>query len=215
MDYLQQTNYPCMIIRLCGLSGQYMDSIFSCIEENTPSPARDVWPSFLCKVDHNDSLHVNTSNQPLPEPYNYPSPYTTSALFSEQKQRDNLCRLLMIQDDLLLPVWGHGKKKKGQLFPHLLILSSWFLAMQYPQEKIQPLQSPCRGVLRYYRALLHCIHWTLLCRTRDLICEGRLFCANNVWNYCCTRLCTAHTWASWEIYIFIFQYGCTFIDIAV
>lgn len=106
------------------------------------------------------------------------------------------------------------RSKKGRSFL-LLILSSWFLAMQCPQQKIQPLMNSIPRVLRCYRALRY-ILWTLLCRIRDLICEGLLFCANNVWNDCVVLICVQpHTWASWEIYIFVFQYCCTFIDIAV
>lgn len=135
------------------------------------SPPRDVWPRFLCKVDHNDSLHVNTSTfTAIPAPLHYVCP-------SAQKQCGELWSLPVIlkkekKDDLLLP---------GSF--SLLILSSWFLAMQYPPERrFTTPYTPHRCVLRYYRALLCYKHWTLLCRTRDLICEGLLFCANNVWN---------------------------------
>lgn len=78
----RENDSSCMIIRLCGLNpypvkdsniqwdkGKYPKSLV-CVPDT--SPPSDAWPSFLCKVDHNDSLRVNTSNQPFPPPPSQP-----------------------------------------------------------------------------------------------------------------------------------------------
>lgn len=184
--------------------------VFSDKEKYPQSSLRDARPCFLCKVDHDYSLQVNTSNQPLSPPII--SALTLRLLCCPNKKKNGV----MIWVGFLWLGWSpvsHVRSKKN-CSPLFFNFKSCFLAMQYPREKLNSLQTPYQGVLRYYWTLLCYRHLTLLCRKRDLVCDGLLTCANNVWNDCVVPI-WPHTQASWEIYIFVFQYSCTFIDIAV
>ena len=141
-----------------------------------------------------------------PEPYYHPGPYTTSALLPGQNQCAYLCGF-PINNDPCFPC----EKQMGHLFSPFLIFSSWFLAMQYPNErKSHSLQNPYLGVLMYSQAL-HRYIWWFYC-TEQEIWYVKDF---SVPTSGMTRLCTSHTWASWEISIFVFQYCCKFTGIAV
>lgn len=126
---------------------------------------------------------VMTSNQTCP-----------CTLYWTQWQHHQLCKPLKMI--------CFCSEETNRISPFFL---SWFLAMQCPKErKLNSLQAPYQGVVRFYQApppspplLLHILN--LLCRT-DFICEG-LLCAN-VWNGSCTGLCTTDSWASWKIYFF-------------
>lgn len=91
------------------------------------SSLRDSWPCFLCKVDNIDSLLANTSSQPYSLPSSWPLHffpflYTKTVWWSVQAPNKS---------------WSpasHMRSKKDSSFP-LLILLSWFLAMQYPNRE--------------------------------------------------------------------------------
>lgn len=162
------------------------------------SPPSDAWPSFLCKVDHNDSLRVNTSNQPWPssQPLHILSLlWTKTAWWSRKMSRNE--------------GWSpapHVRSKKDCYFsPADFVIMVSCYAIYTREKKISPQQTQYHGVLRYYQALLRYIHQILLCRIRDLICEGLLFCANNVWNDCVVLVRVRPTHEHLGRYIFLFS----------
>lgn len=197
MEYLQQRKWSYMHdsktvwLKPASSDGQYIQldkgkypKSLVCVPDTSSSRVARL--SFLCKVDHNDSLHVNTSNH-------HPSPYTTSALLSEQ-------RLLVIKDDLLFPMWG----AKWTAFPFLILLS-WFLAMQYPPEKIKSHTVFISGCLEVFPdpPPLHTLNFTVqnkrfhMWRT-SFLCQQRL-------EWCVVLICVRPTHEHLGRYIFLFS----------
>lgn len=159
------------------------------------NPPRDAWPCFLCKVDHNDA-----SNQPCPPPSPRPLHYICPLLWTK-----TVWWSVSTPNKWWSPA-SHVKQQKGQLSPPtLLISSSWFLAMQYPKrEKIQPPTNSISGCFEVLPGPPPLLTLNVLCRTRDLICEGLIFCAN-VWNDCVVLVCVRPTHEHLGRYIFLFS----------
>lgn len=97
------------------------------------------------------------------------------------------------------------KEQNGHLSLPFWFYHHGFLLCNIHKRKFCSPQTPHRGVFRYYRVLLRQIGWTLLCRTKDLICDGLLFCANNVWNDCVVLICVQLTLEHLGRYIFLFS----------
>lgn len=173
------------------------DSTFSWIKENTPS----LWPSKRCltqlSVDHNDSLHVNTFYHPFLSP-SHECPDTTTALPFWTKTA--WWSVYIPQDKGRSPASSVRSKSGGPLpTPYFVIMVSCYAISR----EILPLTNSISGCLRVLPGLpppppLHTLNKRFDKWRTSFLCQQRL-----EW-LCCTCLCTTHTWASWEIYIFVF-----------
>lgn len=169
------------------------------------NPPRDAWPCFLCKVDHNDA-----SNQPCPPPSPRPLHYICPLLWTK-----TVWWSVSTPNKWWSPA-SHVKQQKGQLSPH----PPYFFIMVscYAISKKRENSTPHKLHIRVFWGITRPSSVTYIERTvqnkRFDMWRTYFLCQRLEW-LCCTHLCTTHTWASWEIYIFVFQYCCTFIDITV
>lgn len=150
-------------------------------------PPSDAGPSFMCKVEQNESLHINTSNRPFP---NAIILFTTSAPLS-WTQCNKLCRLLVIKDDLLIPMWG---ERGNALIPTVFVIMVSCYAIS--GEKIQPPTNSIFWCLEVLLGppLLHTPNLTVQNKRFDMW-RTSFLCQQCLELLCCTRLCTTHTWA--------------------
>lgn len=187
-------------------------SLYSVTKKSNPKVLQEMLnPAFCAMWITTTAFKLTPPTSPFPLPSFQPLHYVCH-LLQTKKWCDDLSSLPVMRMISCFPC----KEQKGLLSPSFIFFLIMFSCYAISTREIKHPANSISGRLEILPALLRYRRLTLLCRKRDLVCDGLLTCANNVWNDCVVPICVRpHTRASWEIYIFVFQYSCTFIDIAV